>query len=72
MCLAIPGKILEINDDNLAKIDFDGITKTASLDLVPKAKINDYVLIHAGFAIEIIDKNEAQKTLDLVQELSAK
>lgn len=70
MCLAIPGKILSINEDKVAEIDFDGIKRTASMDMLPKAKIGDYVLVHAGFAIEIVDEKEAQKTIDLLKELS--
>lgn len=64
MCLAIPGKIL---DDK--RVDFNGVIREVSFDLVPKAKVGDYVLVHAGFAIEIVDLEEAKKTLDLVKEL---
>ena len=56
MCLAIPGKIIEISGDT-AKIDYDGITKTAKITLITP-KIGDEVLVHAGFAIEIIKKKE--------------
>lgn len=70
MCLAIPGKILEINDENVASINFDGIIRNASLDMLTDAKIGDYVLVHAGFAIEIINDEEAQKTINLIQELN--
>lgn len=69
MCLAIPGKIKSINEDKVAEVNFDGVIRTASLDMLPKAKIGDYVLVHAGFAIEVVDENEAQKTLDLLKEL---
>lgn len=70
MCLAIPGKIKSINEDKVAEVDFDGVMRTASMDMLPNAKIGDYVLVHAGFAIEIVDKKEAEKTLDLLKELS--
>lgn len=70
MCLAIPGKIKSINKDKVAEVDFDGVMRTASMDMLPKAKIGDYVLVHAGFAIEIVDEKEAKKTLDLLKELS--
>lgn len=70
MCLAIPGKIKKIDEDAVATIDFDGIVRTASMDMLPKAQVGDYVLVHAGFAIEIIDTTEAQKTLDLYKELN--
>ncbi len=59
MCLAIPGKIKRIFDDNTAEIEIGGIIKRASLDLIPKIKVGDYVLLHAGFAIEVIDQKEA-------------
>lgn len=70
MCLAIPGKIIEVKDDNIASVDFDGVIQNVSLDMLPQAKINDYVLVHAGFAIEKVDNNEAKKTLNLLSELS--
>lgn len=59
MCLAIPGKIKKIFDDNTAEIEIGGIIKRASLDLIDQAKEGDYVLLHAGFAIEVIDQKEA-------------
>lgn len=70
MCLAIPGKILSINDENMADIDFDGVKRNASLDVLPKAKVGDYVLVHAGFAIEVVNDEEAQKTIDLIKEMN--
>ena len=70
MCLAIPGKIISIDEASVATIDFDGLTRTASMDMLPNAQVGDYVLVHAGFAIEIIDAAEAQKTLDLYKELN--
>lgn len=68
MCLAIPGKIIKI-DNNIAMVDFGGIKKESALDLVPDAKIGDYILVHAGFAINKIDETEAIKTLKLIYEL---
>ncbi|MBW6462507.1 MAG: HypC/HybG/HupF family hydrogenase formation chaperone [DPANN group archaeon] len=56
MCLAIPGKIIEIDKDN-ATIDYNGIKKQAKIILI-SPKIGDYVLVHAGFAIEILKKNK--------------
>ncbi len=70
MCLAIPGKIKEIGDKNIAQIDFDGVMRSASMDMLPAAKVGDYVLVHAGFAIEIVDEAEAQKTIDLLKEIN--
>ncbi len=63
MCLAIPGKIKKIFDDNTAEIEIGGISKNASLDLIEKAKEGDYVLLHAGFAIEVIDQKKALEIL---------
>ena len=74
MCLSIPGKLIEIVselDDTFrtGKVSFDGIIKEVSLTLVPEAKINDYVLVHVGAAISIIDEEEAKKTFDLLKQL---
>ncbi len=59
MCLAIPGKVKKIFDDHTAEIEIGGIVKNASLDLIDHVKEGDYVLLHAGFAIEVIDQKEA-------------
>ena len=72
MCLAIPGKVLEEfgrGDMRLARVQFGGIVREASLDYVPEAKIGDYVLVHVGFAISIIDPEEAERTYTLLKEL---
>ncbi|MFP4402843.1 MAG: HypC/HybG/HupF family hydrogenase formation chaperone [Candidatus Woesearchaeota archaeon] len=68
MCLAIPAKIIEINKDNSAKVDYGGVKKQIRLDLVD-VKVNDYVLIHAGFAIEKMDKKTALKTIKDINKL---
>ncbi|HVZ19125.1 MAG TPA: HypC/HybG/HupF family hydrogenase formation chaperone [Terriglobales bacterium] len=72
MCLAIPGKVLSIQKGpgRLAKVQFGGITRTASLDLVPEAGIGDYVLVHVGFAISKIDEEEARKTMEALEQLA--
>lgn len=54
MCLAIPGKIKKIDEDAIAEIDFDGVIRRASMDMLPNAKVDDYVLVHAGFAKHIL------------------
>jgi len=59
MCLAIPGKVKKILDDHTAEIEIGGIVKNASLDLIPQVAVGDYVLLHAGFAIEVIDQKKA-------------
>lgn len=72
MCLGIPGKIIDIYETNglqMGKIDFGGIVKEACLAYVPDAKVGDYTIIHVGFALNIIDEEEAQKTLELFNEI---
>jgi hydrogenase expression/formation protein HypC len=69
MCLAIPAKIIELKDNNLATVDILGVTREISRDLTPKACVGDYVLVHAGFAIQIVSEQDAQETLDLIAEL---
>lgn len=68
MCLAIPARIAAIDEDNLATVDILGVTRQVSIDLTPQAGVGDYVLVHAGFAIEVIDEQQAQETLDLIRE----
>ena len=70
MCLAVPGKILSLKNNN-AEVDFSGVRRAVSLDLVPDAKKNDYVLVHAGFAIQVLDPKEAEETLKLFKEIYA-
>lgn len=69
MCLAIPGKVIEINDTG-AVVDFDGVTRDVRLTLLPDAEVGDWVLVHAGFAIEKYDEENARKTLDLLREIT--
>ncbi len=68
MCLAIPAKITNLNGDNLADVDILGVKRTISLDLTPQAQVNDHVLVHAGFAIEVVDEQYAQETIDLIKQ----
>ncbi len=73
MCLGIPGKITEIYEKDslpMAKIDFGGIIKEACLAYTPEAKVGDYALIHVGFAISLMDEEEAQATLKLIKEVA--
>jgi len=67
MCLAIPAKVIEINGD-IAKVDFGGVVREADISLVD-AKIDDYVIVHAGFAIEILEEKDALYTLDLFKQI---
>lgn len=72
MCLAIPGKIQSIQSiDNgairMAKASFGGIIKEVSLEMCPEAEVNDYVLVHVGVAISIVNENEAKKVYDYLK-----
>ena len=68
MCLAIPAKIIE-KKDLLATVEVNSVTREVSLMLLPEAAVEDWVLIHAGFAIQTIDEEEARKTLELLKEI---
>lgn len=68
MCLAVPAKIVD-KQDMLATIELSGVTRQVSLMLLPDVVPGEWVLVHAGFAIQLIDEAEAQKTLDLFREL---
>jgi hydrogenase expression/formation protein HypC len=73
MCLAIPGKIVEIYEANglrMGKIDFGGVTREACLAYVPEAQLGEYTVIHVGFAISQLSEEEAQETLALIREIA--
>ncbi|MGJ0515668.1 MAG: HypC/HybG/HupF family hydrogenase formation chaperone [Methylomicrobium sp.] len=75
MCLAVPGRIISISEDNdpllrKGSIDFSGIIKEISLAYVPEAQIGDYVIVHAGFALSVLDQDEAQAGLQAFRELA--
>jgi hydrogenase expression/formation protein HypC len=69
MCLAIPAKITEVGTHRMATVDIMGVSRTVSLDLTPDAGPGDYVLVHAGFALQTIDEAIAQETLDILASL---
>ncbi len=69
MCLAIPALVKSI-DGYQAEVDIDGVTRQVSIQLTPDARIGDYILLHTGYAIHIIDEDEAKETLELLRELS--
>jgi len=73
MCLAIPGKVISIAGDDpvfrMGKIDFGGVIKEVNLCYVPEVKLGDYVIIHVGFALNIIDEEEAQKVFEYLREM---
>jgi hydrogenase expression/formation protein HypC len=73
MCLAIPGKITEIYQKSglqMARIDFGGVAKEICLEFVPEAEPGDYALVHAGFAITLMNETEARENIQLIQEVS--
>lgn len=69
MCLAIPAQVREKTDSNSAVVDVMGVTRTISLDLVPSANVDDWVLMHAGFAIDVVDEQFAAETLELLKSI---
>ena len=74
MCLAIPGKVISIDNEQdspgrNAKVSFGGILKDVSLEMLPEAKIDDYVLVHVGVAISVVDEEEANQTFKYLEEL---
>lgn len=70
MCLAVPGKVVKRDDDLKATVDMMGIERPVSLRLVPTARVGDYILVHAGFGIQIVDEQEAQETLELISTMT--
>jgi len=76
MCLAIPGRIVEITEDaepslRRGKVDFAGVKKEVSLAFTPEAKTGDYVLVHVGFALNVVDEDEAQKIFEQLDQMAA-
>lgn len=72
MCLGIPGKVIEIYDLDgtlMSKVDFDGVVQEVCVATVPEVRIGQYVLVHAGFALNIMSDTEAEETLTLLNEL---
>ena len=69
MCLAIPALVRSING-NQAEVDIEGVTRQVSIQLTPEVKVGDYILLHTGYAINVIDEAEAKETLKLLKELS--
>lgn len=70
MCLAIPGRVLEVADLNglrSGKVQFGGIVRNVRLDFVPEVSAGDYVLVHVGFAISRVDEQEAERTYEILQ-----
>jgi hydrogenase expression/formation protein HypC len=75
MCLAIPGKILSIERTDplmhMGRVNFGGIVKVVNLSFVPNAEVDDYVIVHAGFAISRVDEDEAQRVFEYLDEIES-
>ena len=76
MCLAVPGRILEITDSGdvafrIGKVDFGGIRKDINLAYTPEAEVGKYVLVHVGFAISVIDEQEARRVFQYLEQMGA-
>lgn len=72
MCLAVPGKIIEIEtnaDIRMGKVDFGGVVREVCLEAVPEVIIGSYVIVHAGFALSVLSEQEAQQSLEAFREL---
>ncbi|MEZ4670596.1 MAG: HypC/HybG/HupF family hydrogenase formation chaperone [Anaerolineae bacterium] len=70
MCLAVPGKIISISGENferMGKVSFAGVVKEANLAYVPEAQVDDYVIVHVGFALSIVDPEEAQRVFSYLE-----
>lgn len=68
MCLAVPGKVLEIqerDDTRMATVDFGGVVKEVCLEYLPDLKVGEYTIVHVGFALQRLDEESARRTLDL-------
>jgi hydrogenase expression/formation protein HypC len=70
MCLAVPARITVIDDSGQARVDYLGSEVKTNLTLLPQAKVGDWVIIHAGFAISLLDEEEARETLRLFREIA--
>lgn len=73
MCLAVPGVIEEIDESGplkMAKVNFRGVFKETCIEWVPEANIGDYVVVHAGFALNVVNEKEARETIKLMEEVA--
>jgi hydrogenase expression/formation protein HypC len=73
MCLAVPGKITSITGENAlertGKVSFGGVIKEVNLAYVPEARVGDYVIVHVGFALSIVDEEEAARVFDYLEQM---
>jgi hydrogenase expression/formation protein HypC len=70
MCLAIPARVIQINEESLGLVELGGVVREASFMLLPDAQVGDYVLLHAGYALQKVDEMEAEETIRLLAELA--
>ena len=70
MCLAVPVQVISI-EDNEAEVEIGGVKRRVSIVLTPEAKVGDYVLLHTGYAINVIDEAEAQETLKIFEQIAS-
>jgi hydrogenase expression/formation protein HypC len=70
MCLALPARVVELRDAELAVVDLGGVRKEISVALTPEAQVGDYVIVHVGHALAIVDAEEAARTLALFAEMA--
>lgn len=69
MCLAIPARVVLISKNRMAEVDIYGVTRNVSLDLTPDAEVGSWVLIHAGFAIQVVDEQFAAESWELIRQI---
>jgi hydrogenase expression/formation protein HypC len=69
MCLAIPARVTVMLEDQMAEVDIHGVTRTVSLSMTPDAEVGSWVLIHAGFAIQVVDEQFAAESWELIQQI---
>ncbi len=68
MCIGIPAKVIELSGDK-GKVDYQGVVRETSFIMLPEAKVGDYVILHAGFAIKLLSEEDAKETLGMIEEL---
>jgi hydrogenase expression/formation protein HypC len=72
MCLAVPGEVVEVQEEHglrFGKVRFGGVRRRVCLEYVPEAQVGDYVVVHVGFAISLVDREEAERTLRLIEQM---
>ena len=73
MCLGVPGKIIEIYQRDklhMCKVDFGGVVREVCIETLPEAKVGDYTIVHAGFALNLLSEQDAQETLEILREMA--